>query len=205
LGPGSRQIYLIRHGETAHNARRILQPPDVPLSEVGLDQARRLAERLANEGIRRIVSSDLARAAMTAQALEATTGAPLHYEPLLQERNFGELRGTAYADLTEDPFGPDYVPPGGESWESFRRRVERAWQVMQHYAAEAEGPVAVVTHGLVCRELVGVHLEVPEPLAAEAGSWANTSLTVADGPDPWRVLLLDSTTHLEDAKAGAPV
>ena len=194
---GAERLLLIRHGETGHNARRVLQPPEVPLSETGREQARRLARRLAAEGVSRIVSSDLARAAETARALGDAIGAAVHYEPLLQERSFGDLRGTAYDDLREDPFAPRYVPPGGESWEVFGARVERAWGAILRHAAEAEPVVAVVTHGLVLRGLVERHLELPEALrAGPPPAWRNTCVTVAAGPAPWRVELLACAAHL---------
>ncbi|GAG07470.1 unnamed protein product, partial [marine sediment metagenome] len=84
------QIYVIRHGETPSNAARIIQTPETPLSALGEEQAERLAARLATCGITRIVSSDLPRAAMTAQQLASTTRAPVDHDPLLQERNFGD-------------------------------------------------------------------------------------------------------------------
>ena len=56
-------IFLIRHGETPGNVARIVQRPDIPLSERGRAQAGRLAHRLATAGITRILSSDLRRAA----------------------------------------------------------------------------------------------------------------------------------------------
>ncbi|MEE8509385.1 MAG: histidine phosphatase family protein, partial [Myxococcota bacterium] len=90
-------ILLIRHGETPSNAARVVQHPDAPLSPRGEAQAERLADRLASQTVGRILSSDLRRAAQTAERLQAVTGAPLDWEPLLQERNFGEIRGTAYS------------------------------------------------------------------------------------------------------------
>lgn len=190
-------IHLIRHGETAYNARRILQTPEVPLSEEGAAQARRLAERLADAGIARILSSDLERAVATARALAATTGAPIHLDPLLQERNFGALRGTAYADLGFDPFAPGYEPPEGESVPRFHERVARAWSLIQEHAAAASGPLAVVTHGLVCRDLVARNLTIPPELAAPTDPyrWTNTCLTTLTGP-PWTLHLLACTAHL---------
>jgi broad specificity phosphatase PhoE len=190
-------IYLIRHGETAYNAQRILQTPEVPLSEHGADQARRLAERLADAGIARILSSDLERAVMTARALAATTGAPIQLDARLQERNFGELRGRAYGDLGFDPFAPGYAPPGGESVPAFLERVGEAWSAIRSHAAAA-GSLAVVTHGLVCRDLVAHHIVVPPELAAPADPyrWINTCLTTIEGGPPWTVRLLACTAHL---------
>ena len=199
-------VYLIRHGETAYNAARVLQTPEVPLSERGALQAARLGARLAGAGIARILASDLVRAVMTARALADATGAPIDTDPLLQERNFGELRGTPYRELGFDPFAAGYAPPGGESVPAFHARVALAWARIQEVAASAEGPLAVVTHGLVCRDLVARHLELPPELAAPADPtrWANTSVTEIAGP-PWRVRLLACTAHLTDLPDSAPV
>ena len=190
-------IFLIRHGETPGNARRIVQRPGIPLSPRGIAQAERLARRLGREGIARILSSDLARAVMTAARLRQVTGAPVQFDPLLQERNFGDLRGTAYADLGFDMFAPDYAPPNGETWEVFHARVDRAWALVQETAAATSGPLAVVTHGLVCRSLASRHLILPAGQDVPE-RWENAALTIIEGPAPWRVRLLNCIAHLED-------
>jgi probable phosphoglycerate mutase len=195
-------IYLIRHGETEGNARRILQHPETPLSERGIAQAERLAGRLAEAGIAAILASDYARAAMTAAALAETTGAPLDHEPLLQERSFGDLRGQAYDDLHARgiaPFAGGYAPPGGESWEVFHERVDAAWSVVERAAARTEGHLAVVTHGLVCHSLVS------RVLGGNAGpdavmTFPNTALSIAEGP-PWRLTLVGCAAHLDGLEA----
>jgi 2,3-bisphosphoglycerate-dependent phosphoglycerate mutase len=199
-GPVS--IFLIRHGETVGNASRVVQLPDSPLSPRGLAQAQRLARRLAAEGIAHIISSDFARAVTTAECLQRATAAPLSLEPLLQERSFGDLRGTPYAELDVDMFAPDYAPPGGEAWPAFHRRVDRAWARVQALAAATPGHLAVVTHGLVCRSLATRHLVLADGTVAPE-RWENTSLTVVDGPAPWRVCLLNCIVHLEDLDAAA--
>ncbi|MBI3636080.1 MAG: histidine phosphatase family protein [Candidatus Rokubacteria bacterium] len=195
-------IVLIRHGETAGNAARIVQHPDIPLSPRGLAQAERLARRLAGAGITAILSSDLARAAQTAAPVAAATGAPIAFEPLLHERNFGDIRGTAYADLGFDPFEPGYTPPGGESWEVFHARVDRAWARVREAAAATPGHLAVVTHGLVCKSLAGRHLALPEGCGVPE-RWENASVTIVDARAPWRVELLNCCAHLDDLPAAA--
>jgi probable phosphoglycerate mutase len=193
-------VYLIRHGETAGNAELVVQKPDIPLSPRGIDQARRLALRLSGAGIGRILSSDLRRAAMTAEALRETTGAPVCYDALLHERNFGEVRGTPYAELDFDLFAPDYVPPGGESWERFEGRMDEAWILIQRAAEACQEHLAVVTHGLVCRSVVARRTLLPEGVARDLSgfAWRNTSVTILDGPDPWRVRLLNCAAHLDE-------
>jgi len=193
-------IFLIRHGETAGNAARIVQRPAIPLSPHGVAQAERLARRLGGEGIGRILSSDLVRAAMTAEHVRQATRAPLAFDPLLQERNFGDLRGTAYADIGFDPFAPGYAPPNGETWEVFHARVDRAWALVQETAAATDGHLAVVTHGLVCRSLASRHLVLPAGQDVPE-RWENSGLTVIDGPAPWRVRLLNCIAHLDGLAA----
>ena len=193
-------IFLIRHGETLGNASRTVQLPDNPLSPRGIAQAELLARRLQREGIAAILSSDFARAAATAERLRRVTGAPVRHDPLLQERNFGDIRGTPYAALGFDMFAPDYAPPNGETWEVFHARVDRAWTLIQEAAAAAGGHLAVVTHGLVCRSVAGRHLILPGGQAAPE-RWENTALTVIDHPAPWRVRMLNSISHLDDTAA----
>ena len=200
----AKSIFLIRHGETAGNAARIVQMPDAALSPRGLAQAERLARRLATMGIARILASDFARAMTTAEALRRATGAPVELDPLLQERNFGDIRGTPYAQLDFDLFAPDYAPPGGESWPAFHARVDRAWELVQTQAAETGGHLAVVTHGLVCRSLAARHLLLP-PGDPVPERWENTSLTIVDGPAPWRVRLLNCAVHLDGLASDIPL
>jgi 2,3-bisphosphoglycerate-dependent phosphoglycerate mutase len=195
-------IFLIRHGETLGNASRTVQLPDNPLSPRGLAQAERLAQRLASEGIAAVLSSDFARARSTAEHLKRVTGAPLLFEPLLQERNFGDLRGTPYVELGFDMFEPDYAPPNGETWPAFHARVDQAWARVQQIVATTRGHLAVVTHGLVCRSLAARHLRLPDGEAVPE-RWENTSLTIVEPPPPWRVRLLNCIAHLDGLDAAA--
>jgi probable phosphoglycerate mutase len=197
-------IFLIRHGETLGNASRTVQLPDNPLSPRGIAQAERLAKRLEREGVAAILSSDLARAAETARHLAQVTGLPVEHDALLQERNFGDLRGTPYADLGFDMFAPGYAPPNGETWEVFHERVDRAWARIRARAAAAGGCLAIVTHGLVCRSLAGRHLVLPDGQAVPE-RWENTAVTIVDRPgggdSAWRVRLLNCVAHLDDLAA----
>ena len=191
-------IYLLRHAETVFNATRVVQPADTPLSERGCRQAERLAARLATAGIRRIRTSDLPRARATAAALARTTGVPLELDPDLQERNYGAIRGTPYVELREDIFGPDYVPPAGESWATFHARVDRAWTRLVAEPGTGDEIIAVVTHGLVCWSILSRHVLV-DPSPCTSMRFANTSVSIVDGPSPWRARLVDCTAHLDDA------
>jgi probable phosphoglycerate mutase len=188
-------IFLIRHGETDSNAARIVQTPDVALSELGIAQAERLGQRLLEPGVAAILSSDLRRAVMTAERVGAATGAPIRLDPALQERNYGDVRGHAYATLGTDILAPDYEPPGGERWDEFHARVDMAWTRVAAAATATAGNLAVVTHGLVCYSLALRHLQMP-PAQSAPVRWHNASVTVVDAYPPWTVRVLNCTAHL---------
>jgi broad specificity phosphatase PhoE len=206
------EIFVIRHGETPGNAARVVQTPDTPLSERGIEQAERLGRRLSGQGIGHILASDLTRAAMTAERLADAIGAPVEYDSLLQERNFGAVRGTAYADLDVDLFAADYAPPEGEDWATFHARVARAWARVRAVASQCDPTgqsdptdqtprhLAVVTHGLVCFSLAQNHFTLA-PGAVAPMRFGNTSLTIVDAAPPWTVRLLNCTAHLDATSA----
>jgi len=193
-------IYLIRHGETALNASRTLQPADTPLSPRGEAQAAAIARRLVDAGVVAIVSSDLPRAAQTATAIAAACGLPIRWEPLLHERNFGDLRGQPYDGLAFDPLTLVDAPPGGESAATFRARVAEAFARIVAWRAELDGNLAVVTHGLVIGAILEAHARLAERDALPE-RLGNASLTVLAALPPHDVGLLDCTRHLEGGAA----
>jgi probable phosphoglycerate mutase len=188
-------ILVVRHGETDGNALRILQRADVPLNERGMRQAELLARRLSGHGFVHILCSDLPRAKMTAAPIASLTGIAIEESPLLQERNFGDLRGRPYADLAEDPFGPDVAPPNGEDWPRFHARVADAFAFIVDRRRSLSGTLVVVTHGLVCRALVERHTLLPDGVVSPE-RFDNTGVTVLHEDAPHRVRLLNCTQHL---------
>ena len=191
-------ILLVRHGETAGNAARILQRADARLNERGIRQAEQLARRLFNHGFVHILCSDLLRARMTATPLAARCRIAIEESPLLQERNFGDLRGMPYAELTENPLGPDFAPPNGEDWPTFHARVADAFDFIVNRRRSVNGTLVVVTHGLVCRALVERHALLPEGVVTPE-RFDNASVTVLHEDAPHAISLLNCTRHLVTA------
>lgn len=194
-------IYLIRHGETPLNVARVLQPPDTPLSERGVAQARALARRLLPLGLAGIVSSDVPRAAQTAAAVAALTGLPVRHTVLLRERDYGELRGQPYDGLGFDPLTMEEAPPGGESRAVFNARVAQAFAHLIALRIELGGPLAAITHGLVIREIQNRHVQCHtggSPLRI-----GNTAVTCFEVLAPHRTTLVNCVAHLDTTQADA--
>ena len=168
------ELILIRHGETDWNRELRFQGQlDVPLNAVGLEQARRVAERLASEPLHVLVSSDLQRALQTAQAVAGRVQAldPV-LDVALREQHFGVVEGLRAPDVkVQYPqawaqwirFEADYAFEGGESTRVFHDRVLAAVRALAR--RHAGQTLAVVTHGgvldMVYRSALGLPVSGP--------------------------------------------
>ncbi len=196
-------IILVRHGATALNIARVLQPPDTPLNDTGLAQAEAVARALVAHRPAALISSDMPRALRTAEAIARATGLAPSTTGLLQERNFGDLRGQPYDHLGFDPLTMLAAPPGGESAAAFEQRVARAFALLVVQRAALSGPLVVVSHGLVIRAMLA------GPAALDAAQLdglhiGNTAVTVLAAQAPHAVQDLNSTRHLDAAVRDDP-
>jgi probable phosphoglycerate mutase len=138
------ELLLARHGETDWNRDlRVQGHADVPLNELGREQARDLAERLEDVALDAIYSSDLVRARETAEAVARAKGLPVRVDPQLRETDFGSWEGLTREEIAER--FPDRARPDGETYEQVRERMLAA---INRIAAEhAGGTVLIVSHG----------------------------------------------------------
>ena len=149
------QLLVIRHGETAWNAEHRIQGHlDIPLSATGVRQAARLAERLANERVNAVYSSELTRAWLTAQPVAERLGLEVIPEPRLRERCFGIFEGLTLDEIARqhtEAFrlwrerDPQWAMEGGETGQQL---IDRVLDAMHDIAGRHRGQtVAIVTHG----------------------------------------------------------
>ncbi|EEH64258.1 phosphoglycerate mutase family protein [Gleimia coleocanis DSM 15436] len=149
------KLVLIRHGQTELNVQKRFQgQSDVPLNEVGRQQAQQMAEVLGKLPLAAIFSSDLSRAFDTASALAEVTSLPVQVDVRFRERFFGEFEGKNEAELRgtelESAFEQwrntgDAVSAGVELRAAVGQRVVEAVTLLR--AEYPEGTVAVVAHG----------------------------------------------------------
>ena len=132
---------------------------------------------------------------MTAAPLAARSGIAIEENALLQERNFGDLRGVPYAALPEDPFGPDFAPPNGEDWPTFQARVADAFAFIASRRRSVRGTLVVITHALVCRAVVERHAPLLEGIVVPK-RFDNTGVTELHEDAPHGVSLINCTRHL---------
>lgn len=152
------QIYLARHGQNEDNANGILNGHrDMPLTDIGLAQARQLAENIRKSGISfdKIYSSPLQRAFRTGEVVAETLGlAPPEKLDLLIERNFGIMTGQPASEI-ERLCAPDILKTdtityflSPEKAETFPDLLERAGKLLAFLEQKTEYEHILLTcHG----------------------------------------------------------
>ncbi|MHB8573483.1 MAG: histidine phosphatase family protein [Candidatus Dormibacteria bacterium] len=203
------RLWLVRHGESTWNRdRRVQGQSDPPLSPLGLRQARAAARALAPVPIIAVYSSDLERAARTADEVARPHRLAVVREPRLREVHVGAWEGLTRDDLLSDhaqlyrtwreqgAANWDLIP-GGEGTAAFRARVDGVIDelVLRH----PDGDIAVVAHGGVVHEILTRHSPgYPEGEAPWPRRFGNASFTVLEfDQGEVRVVIVDDRAHLE--------
>ena len=130
-------LYFVRHGITEPNFRgfRCGGDSDLPMMDIGCDQAYLLAKQIEKMNLRIgvIVAGSLIRTRQTASIISGVLGTvPIEVEPLLNERKLGQWNNRPIAE-TEDMLKSGVTPPGGESEEQFKARVALAFERLRPY------------------------------------------------------------------------
>jgi alpha-ribazole phosphatase len=147
------KLILIRHGETDWNLKRkYCGFLDIGINEEGKKQARKLYERLKEEKIQKVYSSDRKRTIQTAKIIFKKI--KIEKIPDLREMHFGIFEGLIYRQIMKryplvykkwlkDPY--DTAIPEGEELREFKKRIVRAFKEI--IALNKNKTVAVVAHG----------------------------------------------------------
>ena len=152
------KLYLIRHGESESNAADLWTGwLDAPLTEKGIEDAKRARPFLEGISFDKIYASDLIRACQTAQT--AIPGCDPEKTSLLREINLGSLAGTPRSNTPKDIkalIAQGYTELGGESREEFKSRLRQFLTMLEQQEFET---VAAFAHAgclmSILDELVG--------------------------------------------------
>lgn len=153
------EVVLVRHGETEWSRdRRHTGRTDVPLTDGGRAQARRLAGRLDGRRFGRVLTSPLSRAAETCWL--SGLGGTAELRPELMEWDYGGYEGRTTPDIRQER--PGWLLwrdgcPGGEAPGDVAARVDPLVAEL----AEAGDAVAVFAHGHLLRVLAARWIEEP--------------------------------------------
>jgi len=195
---------LLRHGRTPEDKPgRYRGQTGESLAPRGRWEAQQVAQRLQGVGVRRIVSSDLPRAAQTAAIVGTALGVNVVFSPALREISFGRFEERSYDDVRRR-CGPDLDfwwedpvrrgPPGGESLLAVMARVGGWIRVMEEPAAGES--VLVVGHDGSLKALLwqALGLDTAAFWRVSLGHAALTGLERDGGS--FRLLFLNDACHL---------
>ncbi|HEY2719866.1 MAG TPA: histidine phosphatase family protein [Solirubrobacteraceae bacterium] len=155
---------MARHGRTAYNHEgRFQGQQEVPLDELGREQAAELAEHAIAYKFAVLWCSPLLRARETADAVAARIGLEPREDPRLMETDAGDWTNRSFTDVRAeapelfDAFAaahPDFAFPGGESFVQQEERVGAALDDIE----KGPLPALVVCHGMVIRAALSVRI-----------------------------------------------
>jgi broad specificity phosphatase PhoE len=165
------RVFLVRHGETERSiTRQHTGRTDIPLTEEGRRQAKRLGARLARERFALVLVSPLKRALETARLAGFAIGekekdSVAEVEPDLVEWDYGAYDGLTAADIRRER--PGWTPweggfPGGETLEDLTARADRVLARIR----PVDGDVALFAHGHILRVITARWLEQPAVMGA---------------------------------------
>lgn len=197
--PAGLRLILIRHGQTPANVAQVLDtvPPGPGLTDLGHEQAGRLAARLAAEEIVSVHASRALRAQQTAAPLARRHGLEVEVADGTHEVYVGELEGLGGVDALQtfdDVYEQwhagrlDLPMPGGETGrEAVSRFVAGARAAID---GVRDGAVAMVSHGAMLRLAAGVLATDVDGALANAKHLPNTGVIVLESdpetPTGWR-------------------
>lgn len=198
------RLLLARHGLTESNStRRFAGYSDVELNAVGCKQVEKLRDRLANEKIDAVYSSDLRRALVAAEVISSGHKVDIVTCSELREINYGSVEGLTfdeisclYPDIAESitNFNRGLKFPTGESFEEFIERTSKFLGRLEKHSPSQT--ILIVSHSgplrvLICR-LLGIALEHWWQIRLD-----NASLSVMETyPRGAIISLLNDVSHL---------
>ncbi len=208
------RVYLVRHGATELSAEdRFAGETDVALSELGRDQLRKLADRLAGEPIAAVYASPLSRTMETARILAAPHGKPVTPVDGLREISHGRWEGKRRAEV-EKEFPEEYVrweqdpysfaPTGGETGLTVTARALPA--LLGIVSAHLGGQILVASHKATIRLLIGSLLGFDLRRYRDHLDQSPASLNILDFRDlaHARLSLFNDTSHYSASPSETP-
>jgi probable phosphoglycerate mutase len=200
-------MVIARHGESEWNRiHRYQGQLDAPLSDLGKQQADKLAERLRNEKFQAIYTSPLQRCADTTTTIaQFHPGITVQQDPALMEIHHGEWQGK-YADEITATYAEELEEwrlhpmrsqmPGGESFSNIlKRSLEFKERVVQTHE---DATILVCTHDVVIKVLIadvlGMDMDYINRIWLTNGSITEI---IYSEPMPFLALLSDAS-HLGD-------
>ena len=204
-------VYFVRHGESQGNIAKIHQPPESPLTPVGLKQAAFIAHRFSSIKIDKIISSTYQRAAQTAQIISQKIGKDIELSPLVTEWKMpSEIKGKAFDDqqaleiikIMRAHDHPNWHYSDEENMYDLQNRADKFLQYLAQHTDEA---ILITTHSFFLKILIAVMIFGKDKPSQMLRDWSNslssnnTGITLCEydrEADSWRLITYNDHSHL---------
>jgi len=208
------RVFLVRHGATILTAEdRFAGATDIPLSDAGREQVRRLAERLSGEQIFAVYASPLGRTIETASILALPHRLPVQPVDGLREISHGRWEQMTRQEVElqfpeetkewdRDPY--TFAPVGGESGLAVTARALPA--LLDIIRTHVGHRILVVSHKATIRLLLSSLLGFDPRRYRDNLDQNPAALNIVDFHDPSRarLTLFNDTSHYENGGLAIP-
>ena len=202
-------VFLVRHGTTEDIEKHLMQgASDSPLSARGREEAQQTAGVLGRIRFKAIFSSPMGRARETAQILAGRhPGLEITLLDDLHEMDFGYYEKKPYfASPDEVPHGLSWLSllakimiaqATGETLSHVSRRALKSWG--QIISKVPEGPILIVSHGVLINYLLKYLLSKPDFEAIKPANLRPCSITELEVTSPGnaKLIRINDTSHLK--------
>ncbi|MCF6463246.1 histidine phosphatase family protein [Clostridium sp. Cult1] len=201
-----KKIFLVRHGESKWNVLKKIQgQQDIPLTNKGIEQANLIGNRLINEKIEKIYSSDLSRAFTTAKIIGNKLNLDIIPMKEFREINFGvwegitnEIMNTKYSnELILWRKEPDKLRiEGAETLKELQHRAMKG--INKIINDDTINNFLIVSHSATLKTIILGLLDI-DLVSFKNLTINNVSLSIIEIREYNRVLkLFNDTSHIEE-------
>ena len=202
------RIYFVRHGETVWNTLKIFQGrSNSPLTEVGVEQAKKLSQYLNNIDFKKVYSSPQDRALQTTKLLLGDKNMEITTIDEFQEINMGKVEGIPREEFEKNyPIeyhnfwnnAMEYNPSAynGESYEEILDRVKLGLERL--VKENNNGIILVISHGVTLKAIFNIINEKGIDEFSKQPVPENTSTTIVEyDSNRFKIIKFSDTEHLK--------
>lgn len=202
------RIYFVRHGETVWNTLKIFQGrSNSPLTELGVEQAKKLSQHLNNIDFKKVYSSPQDRALQTTKLLLGDKNMEITTIDEFQEINMGKVEGIPREEFEKNyPIeyhnfwnnAMEYNPSAynGESYEEILDRVKLGLERL--VKENNNGNILVISHGVTLKAIFNIINEKGIDEFSKQPVPENTSTTIVEyDSNRFKIIKFSDTEHLK--------
>lgn len=153
------KIIITRHGQTNHNIANVIQGHEEgDINDVGYNQIENLAKKLKKYNINKIISSDVKRCRVTSEIISSFLSLNIEYEPLIREKNNGDLIGKKGSEVNWDIIHGSFIskrPHNGENLLMVRSRAREFIKKIENDFYNENNRILIVSHSGYLKILLG--------------------------------------------------